>query len=358
MSKSKGNVVDPLSVMDDIGADALRFTMAAMASPGMDIPLSEGRMTGYRQFINKIWNASRFLLMNIGEIPARPALPPVKELRLIHRWILSGVSRLAIEVNDALTTYRFDLAADRLYHFFWHEFADWYIEFVKVDLQQPGPTRDAAVAVLVEVHDRLMRLLHPFIPFITEEIWQKLPKRDGEAPAVTLAAFPAGESAWADADAARDVQYIQEIVSTIRTVRSERGVPPSKKITAIIEEADAVSAAMLERETPYIKQLAGLETLEFRADVAPGRDTVKRVLEHAHIYIPLAGIVDREGEIAKLQKELAGVDKEVASLAAKLANERFVENAPAAVVEEARARTAQLAERRQKLQATLAELGA
>jgi valyl-tRNA synthetase len=211
--------------------------------------------------------------------------------------------------------------------------------------------------VLVEVHDRLMRLLHPFIPFITEEIWQKLPKRSGEAAAVTLAAFPAGEAAWADADAERDVQYIQQIVSTIRTVRSERGVPPSRKITAIVEEADPASAEMLERQVAYVRQLAGLETLEFRTDVAPGPDTVKRVLEHAHIYIPLAGIVDRAGEIAKLQKELAGVEKEAASLAAKLANERFVDNAPAAVVEEARARTAQLAERRQKLQASLAELG-
>jgi len=350
--------VDPLSVMDDIGADALRFTMAAMASPGMDIPLSEGRMTGYRQFINKIWNASRFVLMHVGDLPARPALPPAADLHLIHRWILSGVSRLAIDVNDALTTYRFDQAADRLYHFFWHEFADWYIEFVKVDLQQPGPVREAAVAVLVEVHDRLMRLLHPFIPFITEEIWQRLPQRDGEAAAVTLAAFPSGEPSWVDAGAERDVQYMQEIVSTIRTVRSERGVPPSRKITAIIEENDAASAAMLEGRSAHIKQLAGLGTLEFRGDVAPGPDTVKRVLEHAHVYIPLAGVVDRAGEIAKLQKELAGVDREASSLAAKLDNGRFVENAPAAVVEEARARGVQLAERRQKLQATLAELGA
>jgi valyl-tRNA synthetase len=314
-------------------------------------------MTGYRQFINKIWNASRFLLMNIGDLPARPALPPVKDLHLIHRWILSGVSRLAIDVNDALTTYRFDQAADRLYHFFWHEFADWYIELVKVDLQQPGPERDAAVAVLVDVHDRLMRLLHPFIPFITEEIWQKLPKREGEAPTVTLAAFPAGEPSWADPDAERDVHYLQDIVSTIRTVRSERGVPPSRKIAAIIDEIDAASAAMLQGQAAFIKQLAGLETLEFRADVAPGPDTVKRVLEHAHVYIPLAGIVDRAGEVAKLQKELAGADKEAASLAAKLGNERFVAHAPAAVVDEARARAAQLAERRHKLQATLAELG-
>jgi len=146
-------------------------------------------------------------------------------------------------------------------------------------------------------------------------------------------------------------------VSTIRTVRSERAVPPSKKITAIVEESDEAAAAMLERHAPYIRQLAGLATLEFRQGVTPGPDTVKRVLEHAHVYVPLAGVVDLAGEIAKLQKELAGVEREAESLAAKLANARFVENAPAAVVDDARARAAQIAERRQKLQATLAELG-
>jgi valyl-tRNA synthetase len=272
--------------------------------------------------------------------------------------MLSGVSRLAIDVNDALTTYRFDLAADRLYHFFWHEFADWYIEFMKVDLQQAGPVRDTAVAVLVEVHDRLMRLLHPFIPFITEEIWQQLPKREGEAATVTLAAFPAGETAWADPDAERAVEYIQSVVSTIRTVRSERGVPPSRRITAIIDESVPAAAAMLQQQAAYVRQLAGLESIAFRSEVEPGPDTVKRVLEHAHVYIPLAGIVDRAGEIAKLQKELAGVDKEATGLVAKLGNERFVANAPAPVVDEARARSAQLAERRQKLLTSLSELGA
>ena len=134
----------------------------------MDIPLSEGRMQGYRQFINKIWNASRFLLMNIGDLPARPPVPPPSDLHAIHRWILSGVSRLTTEVSDALTSYRFDQAADRLYHFLWHEFADWYIEFLKPDLQKGGVERERAVGVLIEVHDRLMRLLHPIIPFITE----------------------------------------------------------------------------------------------------------------------------------------------------------------------------------------------
>jgi valyl-tRNA synthetase len=357
MSKSKGNVVDPLAAMDEIGADALRFTLAAMASPGMDIPLSEGRMTGYRQFINKIWNASRFLLINIGELPERPALPPVRDLHLIHRWLLSGVSRLAIDVNDALTTYRFDQACDRLYHFFWHEFADWYIEFVKIDLQQPGPVRDAAVGVLVEVHDRLMRLLHPFIPFITEEIWQKLPRRAGDAATVTLSAFPTPMPEWADRSAEADVAYIQQLVTTIRTVRSERSVPPSRKITAIIAESDAHSRVMLEQYAPYLRQLAGLESLEFRDDVVADVDTVKRVLEHAHVFVPLSGIVDHQAEIEKIRKELAGLAREAESIARKLGTASFVERAPAAVVQETQSRAVQITQRREQLEAQLAELG-
>jgi valyl-tRNA synthetase len=358
MSKSKGNVVDPLSVMDEIGADALRFTLSAMASPGMDIPLSEGRMQGYRQFINKVWNASRFLLMNIGDLPARPDVPAAKGLALIHRWILHGVSELAVEVESSFATFRFDQACDRLYHFFWHEFADWYIEFVKLDLQQPGPVRDAAVAVLIEVLDRLLRLLHPVIPFITEEIWQKLPRRAGDAQTISLSAFPGRVESWRDGQAALDMAYVQEVVTTIRTVRSERGVPPSRKITAAIDEHDAAARALLEAHTPYIRLVAGLEHLEFRADLAAGPDTVKRALGHANLFVPLAGIVDRQAEIDRLNKELAGLVKEADALERKLGTPTFVERAPAQLVADTRARAAEVAERRRKLDAMLMELQA
>jgi valyl-tRNA synthetase len=358
MSKSKGNVVDPLAVMDEIGADALRFTLAAMASPGMDIPLSEGRMTGYRQFINKIWNASRFLLMNIGERPSRMEVPPRDQLHLIHRWMLSRVSRLAMEVNDALTSYRFDHEADRLYHFFWHEFADWYIEFVKVDLQQGGAVRDRAIAVLVEVHDRLLRMLHPIVPFITEEIWQRLPRRADDPRTITHAAFPALVPEWVDAEAERDIEYLQLIVTTIRTVRSERHVPPSRKITAMVVETVPQARRMLESYAGYIRQVAGLERLEFHADLTPAPDTIKRVLEHAQVFVPLSGLVDRQAEIERLTKELSGIMREAEGLARKLEVPAFVERAPAPVVDEARLRVSELAERRQKLEALLAELGA
>ncbi|MDO8834308.1 MAG: valine--tRNA ligase, partial [Vicinamibacterales bacterium] len=358
MSKSKGNVVDPLSVMDEIGADALRFTLAAMASPGMDIPLAEGRMQGYRQFINKIWNASRFLLMNLGEMPTRPPVPAADDLGPIHRWILSGVSRLTTEVSDALTSYRFDVAADRLYHFFWHEFADWYIEFVKLDLQKSGPERERAAGVLIEVHDRLMRLMHPFIPFITEEIWQKLPRRPEDGQTLTLSAFPRAVPEWSAPDAERDVAYLQEIVTTIRTVRAERGVPPARKIGAVIDEADGHARSMIEANAPYLRQLAGLESLELRAEVSDGADTVKRALAHAHVYVLLAGAVDRDAEIDKLKKELANLVRESDSLERKLATAGFVDRAPASLVEDTRARVSHLADRRVRLADMLRDLGA
>ena len=357
MSKSKGNVVDPLSVMDEIGADALRFTLSAMASPGMDIPLSEGRMQGYRQFINKVWNASRFLLMNIGELPARPEVPPARDLPLIHRWMLHGVSELAVEVETSFATFRFDQACDRLYHFFWHEFADWYIEFVKLDLQQGGRVRDQAVAVLIEVLDRLLRLLHPIAPFITEEIWQKLPRRPQDGQTISLSAFPERVEAWRDESAAREMAYVQEIVTTIRTVRSERGVPPSRRITAVVDEHDGASRQLLEAQAAYIRLVAGLEGLEFRSDVGAGPDTVKRALGHANLFVPLSGIVDRQAEIDRLRKELAGLVKEADGLDRKLGTPSFVERAPAQLVEDTRARAAEVADRRRKLDAMLTEMG-
>ncbi len=358
MSKSRGNVVDPLEVMDEIGADALRFTLAAMASPGMDIPLSEGRMTGYRQFINKIWNASRFVLMNTGEVTDRPAVPDVSALGLVDRWILDRLSHTAADVNLALGDFRFDVVADRLYHFFWHEYADWYIELIKPHLRADAPGRPNTIAVLLEVHDRALRLLHPIIPFVTEELWQRLPRRASDPQTVTLSAFPAEVPGWDAPEAVAEIELLQEVVTTIRTVRAERGVPPSRKIAAIVDERDERQRRVLQENAHYICLLAGLERLEFRSDVEMDPDTVKRVLAHGQVYVPLAGIVDRQGEIEKLRKELAGLAKEISSLEGKLATGSFVERAPAALVQQTRDRVQELKQRREKLDATLKELGA
>ena len=358
MSKTRGNVVDPLEVMDEIGADALRFTLTAMASPGMDIPLSEGRMKGYRQFINKVWNASRFVMMNTDDVAARPLLPPVSSLGIVDRWILDRLSRTAADVNQALADFRFDVAADRLYHFFWHEYADWYIELIKPHLRPDAPERAGTVAVLLEVHDRILRLLHPIIPFVTEELWQHLPRTAGDPQTISLAAFPGEVPEWKDEGAVAELEALQEAVTTIRTVRAERAVPPSRKIAAIIDEHDEARRRMLQGQARYISLLAGLERLDFRSDVEMDPDTVKRVLPHADIYVPLAGIVDRRAEIEKLQKELAAVSQETSALQGKLANASFVERAPASLVQQTRERVEALARRGEKLEATLKELGA
>jgi len=364
MSKSKGNVVDPLEVMDEIGADALRFTLTAMASPGMDIPLSEGRMTGYRQFINKIWNASRFVLMSVGEIDHRPEIPPGRPLDLIHRWILHRFNAVAGEVNEAFGAFRFDVAADRLYHFFWHEYADWYIELVKPRLQARGEERETALAVLLEVHDSVLRLLHPIIPFVTEELWQKLPRRpgdgltrDGRAQTIALAAFPTKAPERIDERVTAVMDLLQGVITTIRTARAERSVKPSARIRAAIEGAAAADRAALEQHGEYVRLLAGLESLGFAGGVPRSPDMVTRVFRDMRIHIELPE-TDHTAEVEKLRKKLADKERELASIEKKLASESFVSRAPAQVVEETRARRRSLILEREKLEHTLRELGA
>ncbi|MGE5360808.1 MAG: class I tRNA ligase family protein, partial [Bacteroidales bacterium] len=268
------------------------------------------------------------------------------------------LNQATADVDQALHDFRFDVAADRLYHFFWHEYADWYIELIKPHLRPEAPERPHTIAVLLEVHDRILRLLHPIIPFVTEELWQHLPRRAADPQTITLAAFPSVMPEWNDGQAVADVDALKEIVTTIRTVRAERAVAPSRKITAVVDEHDERRRAMFETQSRYIALLAGLERVEFRHDVDFDPDTVKRVLAHAQVYVPLAGIVDRKGEIDKLQKELGGVTREIGSLEGKLANPNYVERAPAALVEQTRGRVLELQGRRDKLQATLKELGA
>ena len=365
MSKSKGNVVDPLELIGEIGADAFRFTLAALASPGMDISLSEGRLKGYRQFINKIWNASRFVLMNLPPtLSTRPDVPPIERLDTIHRWMLHRTSELNGEIDAALTDFRFDVAADRLYHFFWHEYADWYIELVKPYLQAEGETRDDAVAVLLEVHDQILRLLHPFIPFVTEEIWQALPQRAGDGtsatgnrPTITLAAFPRPTPEWQDDQAVAAITLLQEVVTAIRTVRSERGVAPAQKVEVIIENASSEERASLQAQRDHVLRLAGVKRLEFADSVPHNPDTVRSVVRGFQVHVPLAGVVDRSQETERVRRDLAKLVKQRGSLQSRLANAAFVERAAPAVVEEARNQEQSIAQRQAQLEQILAELG-
>ena len=363
MSKSKGNVVDPLDLMDDIGADALRFTLTALASPGMDIALSEGRLRGSRQFVNKIWNASRFVLMYVNEVERRPVVPQASSTELVHRWILHRVNELTGEVNDALEAYRFDVAADRLYQFFWHDYADWYIELVKPHLNGTGEVRDVALAVLLEVHDRTLRMLHPVVPFITEEVWQQLPRHadtgltaDGCHQSIALAEFPKKQDAWIDNEAADCMELLQEVITTIRTVRAEWGVPRVQKITVVVIGGESATLSVLRTHESYISQLAGLESLKLvdKHDREP--DTVVRIVRDMQFYVLLAGIVDREAELTRVRKALAKIEAQQAANDAKLGNPKFRERAEPDIVAEAVARASTLNEQKNKLVRILEEL--
>ena len=364
MSKSKGNVIDPLELMNDIGADAFRFTLAALATPGMDISLSEGRLRAYRQFINKLWNVSRFVLMNIPDsMVERPELPAVSTLDLIHRWILHRCSQLAEELNDALTDFRFDVGADRLYHFVWHEYADWYIELIKPELQNETGLRHQAVAVLLEVHDRVLRMLHPFVPFVTEEIWQALPRHsgagvlpDGSGQTITLAEFPKLVEEWNDVSAVATMQLIQEVVTSIRTVRSEWGVLPSQKITAFVQGATPEVTDTLKSNLVHVMRLGGISSVEFDRDMVRSPDTVRRIVRDFEIHIPLAGIVDREKEKARVSRELEKIIQQRQGLQKRLSNESFVSRADPEVVRETREKETAIAQRQEKLELILEEL--
>ncbi|MCY3847066.1 MAG: valine--tRNA ligase [Acidobacteria bacterium] len=371
MSKSKGNVVDPLELMEEIGADAFRFTLASLASPGMDISLSEGRLRNSRQFINKVWNVSRFVLLHVPpEQKERSPVPDPASLDVAHRWVLHRTSELAAELDEAFERYRFDVAADRIYHFVWHEYADWYIELVKADLQAEPPVRDRALAVLLEVHDRVLRMLHPFVPFVTEEIWQVLPcpaaeasqaagePRAAEERTIARSTFPEPVAEWRDDDAVAAMSLLQEVTTGVRTVRSEWGVPPSRKITVLVQGADAATAAALERHGAHIARLAGLTALDCVAEVERSPDTVRRVVRDFQIHVPLAGIVDRAREAERVKRDVEKLTRRRTALQARLANRSFVERADPVVVDEARAQEQDVARHLAKLEQILVALDA
>ena len=371
MSKSKGNVVDPLELMEEIGADAFRFTLASLASPGMDISLSEGRLRNSRQFINKVWNVSRFVLLHVPpEQKERSPVPDPASLDVAHRWVLHRTSELAAELDEAFERYRFDVAADRIYHFVWHEYADWYIELVKADLQAEPPVRDRALAVLLEVHDRVLRMLHPFVPFVTEEIWQVLPcpaaeasqaagePRAAEERTIARSTFPEPVAEWRDDDALAAMSLLQEVTTGVRTVRSEWGVPPSRKITVLVQGADAATAAALERHGAHIARLAGLTALDCVAEVERSPDTVRRVVRDFQIHVPLAGIVDRAREAERVKRDVEKLTRRRTALQARLANRSFVERADPVVVDEARAQEQDVARHLAKLEQILVALDA
>jgi valyl-tRNA synthetase len=295
--------------------------------------------------------------MHVGDLDSKPEVPAAAGLALVHRWILHRLNAVTGEVKTALETYRFDVAADRLYHFFWDEYADWYIEMVKQHLQAQGEERDTARAVLLEVHDRILRLLHPIIPFVTEELWQKLPRRADDGRTISLARYPEPRDDWADPGSQAEIDLLQDVVTTIRTARAERSVKPSVKITASLEGASPGQQRMLTALRSYVMTLAGLTAFDFSSAAPTGEDVVTRVVGDLRVHIQTPH-TDRGAEIEKLRKHHADTVKQIGSIDQKLSNESFVGKAPAQVVEQARKRRQELAIELRKVEDTLRELGA
>ena len=347
MSKSTGNVINPLDMIEKFGTDSLRFTLTAFAAMGRDIRMSEERIEGYRHFMNKIWNASRFALMNLDQdAPAAVDLSSVAGPH--HRWILHRLEQLKAEQRSALAEYRFNDAAQTLYKFVWNEFCDWYLELIKPDMQAGGERKAAAQFVLWTVLREALILLHPVVPYITSEVWDVLPGAAGE-PTLALTPFPAERDTSAFSGDAARMEMVQEAIVAVRTIRAELNIAPSLRLSVIVRPADDAAMNALEEQRQVIMVLARLENLT----IDPAAEAPKAAASHVacgnELIVPLAGAVDFGAEVARLDKEMAKLDKEHAMLSGKLANPNYVQKAPAEIVERDQARVAELADAREKL---------
>ncbi len=335
MSKSKGNVIDPLSIMEKYGTDAFRFTLGIMASQGRDIKLSEERVEGYRFFANKLWNASRFVLMNLDgfERKETPLSPDDQRLELADRWIMSRLNKAAAYVNQSLEEYKFNQATARIYQFIWNEFCDWYIELTKSRIFSEGESRQTVLEVLTHVLENILRLLHPFMPFITEEIRAKMLPAAGT---IMEADYPREDTAWIDEAAETEMGLIMEILGAIRAIRGEMNVPPSAKPPAVLICPDAAKNVIIESKTDYMLPLAKLGSLSVQPSGKGPAGSASTAVGDIEIFLDIKEFLNLEEEKARLDKECKKAKKDLDFLEKKLGNKNFVDRAPEDVLAEFR----------------------
>jgi valyl-tRNA synthetase len=356
MSKSKGNSIDPLEMMDKFGTDAFRFTLAAFTAQGRDVRMSEERIEGYKFFVNKIWNATRFSMMNLEDYAA--AVPVHREdASIADRWIRARLNRTIAEVIRGLDEYRFNDAAAAVYQFVWHEFCDWYLELTKPVLygKENLAGRRAAQKTLLEVLTTSLKLLHPFMPFLTEEIWQTL---IADGTSIMASEFPTADEAVADPEAEEEMAQIMEVITRIRNIRGEMNVAPSLKLKATLTAPSEALRISLERGRVHIANLANLERLEITDEMAEPRGAATAVAGPVHVYVFLAGVIDIDGEKGRLAKEIAKMEKELAVVAKKLANPDFLAKAAEAVVKKEQEKARVFGEKRAALDAALKRVAA
>jgi valyl-tRNA synthetase len=391
MSKSKGNVIDPIDLIDGIGSDelvakrtagmmqpqlaqkiaaatrkeypqgiaahgtdALRFTLCALASTGRDIKFDMGRLDGYRNFCNKLWNATRYVLM---QTEGKTCTGTLAGGSVADRWILSRLQHATAEVHRALATYRFDLAVQAIYEFAWHDYCDWYLEFSKPLLARDDHSANDTRATLLTVLETLMRLAHPFIPFLTEEIWQRIaPLAGAGGETVMLAAFPRSDAARIDAAAEADVAWLQQAIIAVRNIRGELGIAPGKKLELLLRNAGPMERRCVTEHELLLTTMAKLESVAF-LDGAQAPASATQVIGQTELLVPLAGLIDFDAERARLEREDEKLGKEIEKLAGRLGNAGFVDKAPPEVVARERARLAEIEGAREALARQRAGLG-
>jgi valyl-tRNA synthetase len=371
MSKTRGNVVDPLEIIEKHGTDALRFTLAVMAAPGTDIALSEERILSYRAFANKIWNAARFLFLNFEKIKAKGVrleelaspeartgapYPVAGKQLLVNRWMFSRLATVTRLVNEALAAFRFHEAAHEVYHFFWGDFCDWYIEWVKPQLASEN--REEAITTwktILAVFESALRLLHPFMPFLTEELWHRLPQRAG-ARSISLERFPEGRPEWTDAAAEREVALLQEIIVAARNIRAELKLDPKMKASAHLFAPDPMVRRLLETNLEPVLRLASLADLTFATRHLEPAGGVVRSTAQYDLRIPYGETVDIHAETVKLRKEIERVSKDIEAKQKNLADEAFRSRAPENVVKSMESKLAERTVEHKKLTERLAQL--
>lgn len=355
MSKSLGNGVNPLEVIEQYGADAMRFMISTGSTPGQDLRFRYEKVEQARNFANKIWNASRFALMNLEGF-TYDDINIKGNLGTADRWILHRLNETVRDVTRLIDSYEFGETGRVLYNFIWDDLCDWYIEFSKLSLNGEDPAAKAATqSVLAYVLDRTQRLIHPFMPFISEEIWQHLP-HEGET--ITLAAWPEYEAELEAPEAVKEMELLMEMIRAIRNIRAEVNVPMSKKVELIVKPASDAEYRILTSNEEFIKRFCGTSSLEISTDMSAPDKAMSAIITGAELYLPLAGLLDIGQEIARLEKEVDHLNKEVERVEKKLSNEGFVAKAPAKVIEEERAKMNDYAEKRDKVVARIAELRA
>ena len=355
MSKSKGNIVDPLAIVGKYGCDALRFTLTALAAQGRDVKLAESRIEGYRNFATKLWNAARFAEMN--ECRLDPKFDPASAKLTLNKWIAGALTQAALRATEALEAFEFNAAADTLYHFTWGTFCDWYVEFSKplltgTDVAAKAETRAMTAWVL----SRLVHLLHPIMPFVTEELWKHL--ADGKGGLLIQSQWPAFDAELVDRDAAAEMDWVVALIAQIRTARAEMNVPPAQEIAAYVTESGGDEKDWLTRHDALIRRLARLKRIHPVDATAPAKqNTIQVVVEGASLLLDFAGAIDVGKERARLQKEAQSIRTELDKIAAKLGNEQFLSKAKTEAIDEQRERQAEARAALTRLDAALARIG-